>query len=216
MKYPILAVILVLYHSCNTATFTNEPSSDFKKMEIPLIDSLGTLTVEVPIKYDTSFSWVHYSDCNTCHIQKYRMQTRKTPILQESGMIWDDPTDSVDRFTISHSNYLEYHEDDTTFLLVSHRHYKSNLTFYGKDLRILKDTIEKINGRYFSIFELDYSDSIVKKEVLAITSIEGNDIKFSCELMVSKEDTSAQHFFINSNKLIHSIQIKSVRQKEGR
>jgi hypothetical protein len=46
-------------------------------------------------------------------MQKYRVQTKKTPILKESGFYWDEPNDSVDRFTISHNQYLPLRVNDT-------------------------------------------------------------------------------------------------------
>src|SRR2546422_22231 len=101
MKYVVVAII-VICSSCNNSTSIVQDSTDFKKMEINLIDSLGIVIANVPARYDTFFSWVHYSDCNICHMQKYRVQTKKTPILKESGFYWDEPKDSVDRFTISH------------------------------------------------------------------------------------------------------------------
>jgi hypothetical protein len=180
-------------------------------MEINLIDSLGIIITNVPVRYDTLFSWVHYSDCNTCHVQKYRMQSKKTSILKESGLYWDEPKDSVDRFTISHNQYLPNHLNDTTMILASHSHFKGDLAFTRRGMKVIKDTVQKINHRYFSIFELENSDSISRKEVLAITTINGNFIKFNFEIMINKADILYRDFFINTSKIINSIQIKRVK-----
>lgn len=209
MKYVILAVIVICY-SCNNSTSVVQGSIDYKKIEINLIDSLGIVITNVPARYDTFFSWVHYSDCNTCHIQKYRAQTKMTPILKESGFYWDEPNDSVDRLTISHNQYLPFHVNDTTMILTRHSYFKNDLKFTRKGMRILADTIRKINDRYFSVFELENSDSIIRKELLAITTIKGDFINFSFELVTNKDDTRIQNFFVNSSKFINSIRFNSV------
>lgn len=211
MKYKILAVIVTLCYSCNNSRFNKESVSDSKKIVITLVDSLGIISVNVPERFDTSFTWTHYSDCNTCHIQKYRVQTKNTPILKESGFYWDEPNDSVDRFTISHNQYLPFHVNDTTMILTMHSYFKNDLKFTRKGMRILADTIRKINDRYFSIFELEKSDSIIRRELLAITTIKGDFINFSFELITDNDDTRFQNFFVNSSKFINSIRFNSVK-----
>jgi hypothetical protein len=78
-------------------------------------------------------------------------------------------------------------------------------------MKVIKDTIYRINGRYFSIYELENSGSTVKREVLATTTINGNTIKFSCELIKQKDDSAARDFFANSVNLINSIVIDSIK-----
>lgn len=206
MKYVVLAVIVICCY-CNSPTSVVQGSSDFKKMEIKLIDSLGIVIANVPARYDTFFSWTHYSDCNTCHIQKYRVQTKNTSILKESGFYWDEPNDSVDRFTISHNQYLPFDVNDTTMILTRHSYFKNDLKFTRKGMRILADTIRKINDRYFSIFELEKSDSIIRRELLAISTIKGDFINFSFELIVNKRDARTRDFFVKSSNFINSIHL---------
>jgi hypothetical protein len=211
MKYSILSVILIFCHSCKNSPFPGLFTKDLKKVEITLIDSLSKITVNVPVRYDTAFSWIHYSDCNTCHVQKYRIQSKGTPIVKESGFYWDRPGDSVDRLTISHNHYLPGYVNDTTNLGI-HSLFKDDLKYTRRGMKILKDTIQKINDRYFSIFELQSSDSVIRKEVFAITTINGNFLNFSCELVRRKENSITRAFFINSANLVNSIIVKSVKK----
>jgi hypothetical protein len=113
MKYLIFLCFTILCHSCDPSASVKQSGQFLKKLKIRLGDKLGTITLNVPMEYDTSFSWVHYSDCNTCHVQKYRVQSKMTPILKESGFVWSRPKDSVDRFTISHNQYLPISTEDT-------------------------------------------------------------------------------------------------------
>lgn len=198
----------MLFFSC-TNTSLQEERHNSNRIEVFLIDSMGRVTFNSPDRYDTSFSWTHYSDCNSCHEQKYRFQSKQNVILKESGFYWNDPDDSVDRFTISYKKYFPFNESDTSKDLASHAYFKKDLMFTRKKMEVVRDTIYKINDRYFSIFELENSDSIIKKEVLAITTINGNPINFSCELMTGKNDSISRYFFKSSISLINSIIIKN-------
>ena len=70
-------VVLAIFISCN-----NRQSGKIKtgvplnaiKIKLQLEDSLGAIDFFVPVRYDTSISWVDYSDCGkSCDKRKYRM-----------------------------------------------------------------------------------------------------------------------------------------------
>jgi hypothetical protein len=100
---------------------------------------------------------------------------------------------------------------DTAKDLGSFYHFRVVLKSEKKDMDIVWDTIYKINDRYFSIFELQNTDSIHKKEVSALTTINGNEVIFRCELMTGNNDSISRNFFSNSVNLINSVVIKNGR-----
>lgn len=207
-----ILAILILFVSCNDAQSDralHETSKNSKAVRVQLIDSLGTIMLSIPIRYDTSFSWVHYSDCGKpCDEQKYRFQPKELPIVKESGWIWSEkPMDSIDRFTISHTKYFPFHNGDTTKNLIRHNHLKEQLLSTSPGLPIIFDTIEKIYDRYYSIMAMEKSDSLQFKKVLAVTTIRGNEIKFEYQLSSKRNDSVTKNFIRNSIELLRTIRI---------
>lgn len=211
MNQFFLAIISVLLFSCTNASLEDRQHGGLNRIEVQLIDSFGVITFDSPRRYDTSFSWTHYSDCNTCHEQKYRFQSKINPIIKESGWLVDIPKDSVERFTISHKRYYPFHESDTMKDLASHNNFKRELSFKRRYMKMISDTIYRINDRYFSVFELENADTTNRKEVVALTTINGNYINFSCELVSGKRGSTEHDFFKNSINLINSIVIQNNR-----
>lgn len=108
MKYFCLTLIITILACKHTSQRkkAQQPPEASKKIQIKLVDSPGNVTFSIPIRYDTSFTWTDHSDCGKpCDQIKYRWQSKKLPITKESGWIWTgEPTDSIERFTISHSD----------------------------------------------------------------------------------------------------------------
>jgi hypothetical protein len=207
-----ILAILLLFISCNEKQPNkqeHEVSKNSKAVKVQLIDSLGTITLSVPLRYDTNFSWVHYSDCGKpCDMQKYRFQPKEFPIIKESGWIWSDkPMDSVDRFTISHTKFFPFHDGDTGKNLIRHDHLKEEMLSKTPNLPIVFDTIERIYDRYFSIIAFEKSDSLQFKKVLAVTTIKGNEVKFEYQLSSKRNDSITRNFIKNSIELLRSIKI---------
>src|SRR5579863_5725161 len=89
-------------------------------ISVKLVDSLGKVTITLPLRYDTSFSWTDYSDCGKpCDKIKYRLQPKTLRIKKETGMYMRrKPKDSIERFTISHAGYFPFHDStDSTDIL---------------------------------------------------------------------------------------------------
>jgi hypothetical protein len=209
MNYSLLVLIPILLTSCRNNTADKKETENTKQQEVQLIDSLGVITFNAPARYDTAYSWTHFSDCNTCHEQKYRFQSQKDPLIKESGWAWEDTAKEVDRFTISHGTYyFPDYGNDTARDRVSHAHHKENLAYTHSTTPVIFDTLYKINDRYFSIYEIENKDSLFRKEVMAKTTIKDNEITFSCQLRSSHNDSIAQHFFESSINLINSIVIR--------
>lgn len=207
----IIILLVVFFISCNDVAEkrdTPQLPRNSKTVELQLIDSLGQVNLSVPLRYDTSFSWVHYSDCGKpCNEQEYRFQPKNLPLIKESGWMWTEPKDSVDRLTISHSMDYPFHDGDTAKNIVRHAHLKEQLISNPQNPPIIFDTIQKINGRYFSIIAMEKSDSVQIKKVLAVTTIKSNEIKFLYELLTRKNDSISKNFIKNSIDLIKTIRI---------
>jgi hypothetical protein len=162
LKRFFIFLFLLLFISCNDIVKgkdNHQLTEDSKAVQVQLIDSLGIIALSVPLQYDTSFSWIHYSDCGKpCDEQKYRFQPKVFPVLKETGWIWDEPKDSIERFTISHTLYFPFHEGDTAKNLERHSRLKESLFSNQDKLSIVFDTVQKINDRYFSIIAMEKSD----------------------------------------------------------
>lgn len=209
-----LLIIITLFFilACNDTSLNKnhaQMKGASKPVQVQLVDSLGVVTFSIPMKYDTSVSWVHYSDCGKpCDEQKYRFQPKALPVLKESGWIWDEAKDSIERFTISHTLYIPFHEGDTAKNFGRHSHLMEQLLSNPDNPPIVFDTIQRINDRYYSIIAMDKSDSVkAKKTVLAITTIKGNEIKFQYELLTKSNDSINKDFIKTSIELLKTIRI---------
>jgi hypothetical protein len=209
--YSIIAIALFLLMACKETPIQRVgalPASS-KTVDVQLIDTLGTVTLSIPVRYDTSFSWIDHSDCGKpCDMQKYRFQPKSLKITKESGWIWlGEPKDSIERLTISHSGYFPFHNGDTAKNLVQHNHIKAELVSDPANPPIVFDTIERIGDRYYSIIEMERSDTVQSKRVLAATTIKGNLIKFQYDLLTKKKDSIETNFIKNSIDLIRTIRV---------
>lgn len=211
MSRLVIIINLIFLLACNDAMLDKNhiqiPDTS-KSVQIQLIDSLGMVTFSIPSRYDTSVSWVHYSDCGKpCNEQKYRFQPKTLPVLKESGWMWDEAKDSVERFTISHTMFIPFHNGDTTKNFGRHNHFKEQILSNADNPPIVFDTIQRIHDRYFSIIAMEKLDTLQAKKVLAITTIKGNEVKFQYELLTTKNDSTAKNFIKNSLGLIKTIHI---------
>ena len=212
MNRSLLIILTLSFISCrdiSTDKANAHLPENSKTIQLQLIDSLGTITLSVPVRYDTSFSWTHYSDCGKpCDEQNYRFQPKTIPVFKESGFTWDEPKDSVERLTINHKSDIPFYEGDTAKDLGRSGRLKSQFLFYPDSLTVVLDTIQRINDRYYSIIAMEKSDTLqTYKMVLAATTIKGNEIKFQYLLRSAKYDSSAKHFIKNSIELLKTIRI---------
>lgn len=211
MKMTIQILIsLFIITACNTPTVNEQKAESSRRIQIRLVDSLGQVTLAVPARYDTVFSWVNHSDCGKpCDEQEYRCQPKVLPITEESGFYWrGEPRDSIDRFTISHPSDIQYRGEDTAMDSLRHKYLKLQIVNNSENPVIVNDTIEKIGDRYFSIFVMQRSDTIDNIRVLAVTTIKGNEVKFCYDLLSKKGNLLEKSFIKNSLDLIRTIQVK--------
>ena len=113
----ILIASLFLLVACNNVqevktSFSSVPENS-KTEKINLEGGLGSLTVSLPLRYDTTFTWIHYSDCGKpCEKRKYRFQPKTLPVYPETGFRYKRLGDSIDQFTIIHNPYLMAGDSD--------------------------------------------------------------------------------------------------------
>jgi hypothetical protein len=218
MKILFSLISVCFFIACNykskvVTKYTTTENS--KIVEIKLADSLGTVNISLPIRYDTFFSWTHYSDCGKpCDRIKYRFQPISLPITKESGWIWlGEPKDSIERFTIIHSGYFPFHKiSDSNFMRGYHEHQKVGLIYDSTSYKINSDTLEKIGNRYFSLITIDLYDTSqarYSKKLLAATTIKSNIIEFNFELLTKLKDSAKNTFLENSKNYLHSIHISN-------
>lgn len=200
MKYLPLYLIFILC-SCKNSPVkdkTHSPAGDIQSVNIELADSLGHLSLNLPSRYDTSFTWTDHSDCGKpCDKIKYRYQPRIAKVSKETGWIqlWE-LTDSIEWFTVSHSGHFPFHDElDSNFITSYHKKKRESLIRDPAIHLIKSDWVEKIADRYFSIFIIDLSDSLkISKKVLAGSSIHGNVIEFNFDLISKKIDIAQKDF----------------------
>lgn len=208
----VVIIFLGLVISCNDVSKSEDKRQlpqNSKITEVRLIDSLGTITFSIPSRYDTTFSWVHYSDCGKpCDEQKYRFQSKLLPIIKESTWLWSKPKDSIERITISHKKDFPFRDGDTARNLIKHERIKEKLISNPENSPMIFDTIQKINGRYFSIYEMAKSGLLQSRIVIAVATIKNNDIFFQYELLTRKKDSITTNFIKNSIDLIKTIHIE--------
>ena len=193
------------------------PTEDFTTRTIKLADSLGTVNINRPSRYDTSFTWTHYSDCGKrCEKIKYRFQPSILKIVEESGWIWDnEPKDSTERLTISHSGYFPFGDKSDSLLIHSfHRVRKESIAQQPFSYPIKSDTIEKIGNRFFSIILIDTYDStfmLYAKKLQAMANIKNNEVYFDFELFTKQTSPTADNFINNAYAYLRSVRIDSAK-----
>src|SRR5450631_679302 len=159
----ILIFLVLLLAACDVSENKITRPENSKTQMINLEGGLGVVSLSLPVRYDTTFTWIHYSDCGApCEKRKYRFQPKSLPVNMENGYFYKTLKDSVEQFTIVHNPYIPIGDSDNTdnrdFITSFHDHEKFEIT-HNPTLRFIKsDTIEKIGDRYFSIIVIDKYD----------------------------------------------------------
>lgn len=211
MKYLSLYLVFIFCNCKNSPVkdTTHFQVGDIQSVNIKLADSLGGINLNLPTRYDTSFTWTEYSDCGKpCNKIKYRYQPRIAKVSKETGWIqlWE-LTDSIEWFTVSHSGHFPFHDKlDSNFITSYHKKKRESLTQDPAIHLIKSDWVEKIADRYFSIFVIDISDSLkMNKKILAGSCIYGNIIEFNFDLISKQNDIAQKDFLEKSLSYLRSI-----------
>lgn len=211
MNRLLLIISVVLFTGCNDVVNDGngyQLPANSKVVDLQLIDSLGKISFSIPLTYDTSFSWIHQSDCGKpCDKQKYRFQSKKNSVIKETGFLWPEVKDSVESFTIIHSMDFPFRDGDTSKRIIRYEKLKEQIKSDPLNAPVILDTIEKINDRYFFIIAMERSGVLQYKKVIAITTIKNNEIQFQYELLTKRNDSLAKKFINNSLNLLKTIRI---------
>jgi hypothetical protein len=213
----ILILSLVIFAGCHLSENKNiVPPEASKKHIVNLTGGIGTITLSLPARYDTTFTWIHYSDCGApCEKMKYRFQPKTLPVNMENGYFYKTLRDSVEQFTIVHNPYIPAEDSDKTdnrdFIISFHDHKKFDIT-HNPRLRIIKsDTIEKIGDRYFSIIVIDKYDTasaVYSRKLLSTTTIKRGTIDFDFELTTRQKDSLTDNFINDAKYYLRTIRFQ--------
>ena len=217
ISLPSIVFVCMILFACNTVNKKKNEQTlqDFKEMTLELKDSLGTITMYIPNRYDTFAQWTHKTDCVPCGKEKYRYQPKFLKLYLENGFIdTNEPKDSIENLTIVHSvsiNKSKLLEKDLIYKM--HKSEKEQyLNGMYRANMVKEDTVLKINDRYFSLFVFEHFDStrmLYNKKVSAETLINNNSVKFINEL-VTRNNNSINNYFIKNSKLMfNSIKISN-------
>jgi hypothetical protein len=201
--------------ACNNNTNKTTPPGKVKTQKINLTGGLGTISISLPARYDTTFTWIHYSDCGQpCEKRKYRFQPKALPANAETGYFYKTLKDSVEQFTIVHNPYIPASDSDNTddkeFITSFHDHKKFEVTHNPALRDIASDTIEKIGDRYFSIIVIDKYDTAkneYSKKLLSTTTIRRGTVDFNFELLTKRKDSLTQNFIKDAKYYLRTIRI---------
>ncbi|WP_123864559.1 hypothetical protein [Chitinophaga barathri] len=137
---------------------------------------IGSIKLDIPQKWDTMFTWQHYSCTIPPDETKYRFQPKTYPVFLENGSFWDDITDSVDQLTISHQPNLNPGESDWSYIDRHHQNTKDIFLKYYPGETIDVDTILTIGELRFSILT-DIMDE--KHPTVATTLVNAVPLRFT-------------------------------------
>ncbi|MBC9909180.1 hypothetical protein [Chitinophaga varians] len=219
MKYLLPFVAMFLLAACRETKREAPLPPHSRMVQQQLADSLGIITMAVPERYDTSFSWIHYSDCSSCHECKYRFQPKVLQMEQESGFFGREHSDTIDEFTIVHPSKMRQFNEDTSGN--GHLLYLRDVMAVAKKSgvmnRLVVDTIQEIDDRYYTITAFDYSnysDSLQHKEIEAFTVISGVPVWFKYKVLSAKKDIVTDNFIPEALSMIKTIRIHGERKNK--
>lgn len=139
--------------------------------KIPLGDSVGVITIQLPSEYDTAFSFVHYEMGKDYLLYRYQRKTL--------------PLDNSDRLTV----YLSIDKIADTAEAIHQ--------LFSRHEQLPIDTTMNINGNQFYIYESNFQqDSFFLQTVEASTVRKGRTLT----LLFEKRSPDADTSFIESSR----------------
>lgn len=158
-------------------------TSEFVGKTIDLKNDLGQLSISLPIDFDTSYSWMRYSDYRCGAQQLVRFANTNYSMLRETGYLNLEIPDSLYELTVSQPEHPECADPE----YVIDQSYIDNHT----SARLMENTkanfeineLRTINGRVFAVFaEVSTSRDMTNAYLQARTIIQGQVISltFTC------------------------------------
>ena len=202
-------------HSQDTSDIPKSILRNSRNVQIELEEDLGNISMRVPHIYDTFQLWHDRTDCARCGKVKYRFQPRNLPISLESGFVYlGEPTDSIDRLTIRHPEYIFHHppQTDSQIIFARHKDFQINIKVDPRYPPIIFDTIEFINDRYYSIIILDTfirKTSQYHRMAIATTTVNNNEVTFTFELLTKARGIRVETFIETALFLFRTIKLSN-------
>jgi hypothetical protein len=211
-KYSLWVIILfsIGCHEHADQVSKTPISGTEKPCVIRLVDSLGIITISIPNRYDTFFAWVNHSDCGKpCDRQMYRYQPERMPVQMESGFFPPPPlTDSVDEITISHSSWFHFLRTDSGINLGRHKSLEDHSRIESGDMKLFRDSLFAVDGRNFSVFARERSDSVFGRYVLATTSFRGFEIEFEFRIVSKTKGPDEADFYKGAIDVLRTVRLE--------
>lgn len=156
---------------------------------IPLADSLGTITIDLPPDYDTAYSWVHYGEKGKDFVM-YRYQPKLAPCEKGPGI--------GNQLTLYLSIDKIY--DTTGSIQQERKRLLSNVD------QLVLDTVINISGQQFYVCgrNAQQPDSFYLQTVLASTIRNGRSLTLSFERRTAGADSS---FFEKSRNALLAMRL---------
>jgi hypothetical protein len=191
-------------------------------------DTLGVVSFVMPEEFDTTYRWIHTSDCMCCDAVKYRSHSRKYKVITEDGFLHDSHLDSGFYFTISHftsmicdSQLIDWKPVKKTSLHRFDRFFKYVMNGFNDQTpnKVDNKNIEEtrlINGNDFLIYytaDTNYYKSIDKNSpaeavifnaLYSSTYNKGHHVRFSFKSNVHPKDS----FYFLAMDILNTIKFK--------
>ncbi|SFO77983.1 hypothetical protein SAMN05428949_6608 [Chitinophaga sp. YR627] len=206
----ILLFVLFLSACCNIKEEQLIIPAHSKKVVARLMDSLGTVTLYIPERFDTSFTWIHWSDNSPSDLTKCRFQSKKDVIFKESGFFYEMREDSVDQLTISYPAHLsEIKDGHTAWIRQMNEQFRIFSATEGRKAdEILIDTSFTVRDRLFSVTGTRFYARAIKRtlyELNAVTAVRGLPIKFEFKIIQQGEYLISEKFVSDAIDVIKTI-----------
>ena len=216
----IIAIILTsctLLGKKTEIDYTGFVDKEFKitgyTKEIDLRDTLGIVSLKIPLRLDTFYKWHRTSDCLPCGWMQYRFADKKYPQFAEGGFYWTVVPDSVYQLTIRHKPIKEI-PDTITLKPLSEKnkndywYHQTNSVSYSDSIGYLFKEFKLINQRPFIISAFTTTDGYLTESqtlfIIAATTLKNRELFFIGEC--SAKDTTG--FVDSMYKSFLSIRIK--------
>ncbi|WPV68301.1 hypothetical protein [Chitinophaga sp. LS1] len=165
MKTYMFVMPLCMAFACKQSAYLPEGR------KIPLGDSVGVITIQLPSQYDTAFSFVHYEMGKDYLMYRYQPKTL--------------PLNNSDRLTV----YLSIDKIHDTAAAIHQ--------LFSRHEQLLIDTTMNINGNQFYIYGSNFQqDSFYLQTVEASTVRKGRTLT----LLFEKRSPDADTSFIESSR----------------
>ncbi|MBO9732837.1 MAG: hypothetical protein J7623_29610 [Chitinophaga sp.] len=207
MRIILNLIIVLLITACQSS---KGPS---RNTTLKLKDNRGTIRMNLPTAWDTSFQWIHYGDCGLpCNKIKYRFQSKAFPVALENGWFYEDfQKDSVEQLTV----IQEALKQTTTDTLVALRSFRSNVKksflIENAHAQFVLDTIQQV-GRHLiavvGVAQKSHDGSLQYYDIDALAILKRDGVLFEFKFL-SKKGQSGESLFVKKvMDIIHSIQLE--------